>query len=112
MCGVSVGLLFALLTRLVDRNGEPIPENKGLDGPSLVPTESQYSVDGVRGQIMPSSNVSAHIFVGFVGSEPRLGGHWLRRDLWHPHYLSIRCKRSGHVHIVRKTWRRGAKGEK
>jgi hypothetical protein len=57
MCGVSVGLLFALVTRLVDRNGEPTRENKRLGGPSSVPArQSQYSADGVRGQIMPTSN--------------------------------------------------------
>lgn len=31
MCGLSVGILFALVTRLVDRAAQPTPENKRFD---------------------------------------------------------------------------------
>lgn len=33
MCGLSVGILFALVTRLVDRAAQPTPENKRFDTP-------------------------------------------------------------------------------
>jgi hypothetical protein len=113
MFGVSVCLLFALVTRLVDRHGETTPQNKRSDDPSLVPArQSQDFLDDVRAQIMPSRNLSAHVFIGFAGLEARLRGHRLRRNLGHPHCLSRTCRRSDHVQIVRKSCRRRTKGEK
>jgi voltage-gated potassium channel len=44
MCGLSVGILFALVTRLVDRAAQSTPENKSLDTrPPLSAGRSAYS---------------------------------------------------------------------